>query len=186
MVVLLKEYVMSGYKFAVAIYRVSTIKQDIESQERFMKGEITRRKVVEVTHARFKQPSGGLVPEPNQCVIVTDKCTGRTSHRKTYGWVLGQVQAGKVSSVLVYDHTRLGRNLQANEFFAKECKRMGTELFSGTKMVDLSSAEGIFQFQVLSAMAEYFSNRLGEKIKEVYQQKLEDAGGDKSKDLKLK
>lgn len=163
------------YKFSVAILRVSTTKQDLFTQQELVAAEIKRRGMVAVPFNIFRLEPNGLYSKPNCCVVLEDKSTGRKQSRKTYSWTMQQVKSGHVACVIACYHDRIGRNAQASLEFAEQCKKTKTELYSLSKKVDLTSAEGILAFTMLAGIAEFFSNQLSEKVKQAYQCLKEEA-----------
>lgn len=163
------------FKFSVGILRVSGAKQDIEINRAALLKEIASRGLNPVPFNIFKLAPGGLCPTQNTCVIVEDHVTGRTANRKTYKWVLAQVSAGRVQSVIVPRADRLGRNLGDSVTFAKGCVATKTELFSLKERIDYISASGKFQFAVLAAAAEFESDLISERVRAAYVHLKEEA-----------
>ena len=157
-----------GYKYSVAILRVSTKEQDTATQRSLLLEECKRRGLEPVPYDTVKLLNGGNMPYPKVCVIVEDYATGRKQTRKTYSWVIAQVKACRVDSVLVLRGDRIGRSLKASLDFATACRDTKTELFSLKEQIDLVSASGKFLFAVLAAAAEHESDLISERVKEAY------------------
>lgn len=122
-------------------------------------------------------------------VIFQEKMTGTVKERPEFEKMLSQLRKG--DKVIIYDLSRMGRNLKHLLEIAEEFKQIGADLkilkFMGGESVDTSTPAGALMFSLFGAIAQYQRDQISEKTRAG----LESArarghkGGRKRKDPKL-
>lgn len=121
--------------------------------------------------------------------IYTEKMTGTVKDRPEFNKMIQQLRKG--DKVIIYDLSRMGRNLKNLLEIAEEFKKIGADLkilkFMGDESVDTSTAQGALMFSLFGAISQYQRDQIAEKTRAG----LESArargrkGGRKRKDPKL-
>jgi DNA invertase Pin-like site-specific DNA recombinase len=123
-------------KLIFAYCRVSTLAQVTDSQRLALREYLDAKGIV--------------------CEVIEDKATGANQKRAGFQKLYGEIKAGHVATVYVYDLTRIGRNLRENLEFAQACL---------DRKVELLTPAGRLQFNMLSSFAEYLREDIVERTK---------------------
>lgn len=131
----------------IAVYlRVSTRKQDTKSQEPDLKRWLEAyAHAVEIKWYR-------------------DKATGKTMNRPGWNRLESDIDAGKVSAVLVWRLDRLGRTASGLTTLFEKLARLKVNLISVKDGIDLSTAAGRLIANVLASVAAYENEVRSERI----------------------
>lgn len=98
-------------------------------------------------------------------VIVDPGLSGKNLKRAGLQQLLGAVEAGHVSHVLVWRLDRLSRNLSDLIMMADKFGEYGVALHSVSENLDLSSAAGRMFYNILGTFAQYFREQLSENVR---------------------
>ncbi len=129
-----------------AIYvRVSTKSQDIASQEPDLKRWVEAHKEATVRWYR-------------------DKFTGKTMHRPEFAKLLADVEAGKVSRIVVWRVDRLGRTAKGLTALFEDLLHRKVDLVSLKDGLDLGTPAGRLMAHVLASVAAYETEVRAERI----------------------
>lgn len=135
---------------------------------------------VSMTRQRLRLTEAASRLYPGQRVVL-EQDDGKSGFKETRpGWqrVLGHLRKGKVKALLAADLSRLHRNAGHAITFAKDyLVKRGVNLVLLDEKVDLSTAAGTMQFQVICAANEFHRNVTSEKTKRAMRHKA--ANGDK-------
>lgn len=97
--------------------------------------------------------------------VITDPgFSGKNTERPGLQQVLAAVQAGHVSSVLIWRLDRLSRNLGDLILLADSFLGAGVGLYSFTEQLDLTSATGRMFYNILGAFAQFYREQLAENV----------------------
>lgn len=140
-------------KHAAVYVRVSTVGQNLEAQLPDLKN--------------YAQTNGLALPFGDAWIKhvelwrgpgVTwypDKFTGRTMLRPGIQALIADLEAGKLSLVVLWRLDRLGRTASGLTHFFDLCRKHGVNLVSVRDGFDLSTPAGRFLAQILASVAEY-------------------------------
>ena len=104
--------------------------------------------------------------ELGDVTVVTDPGrSGKDMHRPGLQQLLGAVEAGHVSHVLVWRLDRLSRNLGDLIILADKFGAAGVALHSVSENLDLSSASGRMFYNILGTFAQFFREQLSENVR---------------------
>ena len=78
--------------------------------------------------------------------------------RQEWSRLISDVRSGLIDKIWVLDNKRFSRNVLDAIQMLKECKKNGVTLFIDNKQLDYTDYREIFQFQILSAIAEFDRN----------------------------
>ena len=98
-------------------------------------------------------------------VLADPGLSGKDMKRSGLQQVLAAVEAGHASHVLVWNLSRLSRNLGDLILLADTFGEHGVALHSVSENLDLSSASGRMFYNILGSFAQYFREHLGENVK---------------------
>ena len=98
-------------------------------------------------------------------VIADPGISGKSLNRPGVQQLLEAVEAGYVTTVLVWRLDRLSRNLQDLILLADLFGTHGVALHSVSENLDLSSAAGRMFYNILGTFAQYFREQLAENVK---------------------
>jgi site-specific DNA recombinase len=98
-------------------------------------------------------------------VIADPGISGKSLNRPGVQHLLEAVEAGYVTTVLVWRLDRLSRNLQDLILLADLFGTHGVALHSVSENLDLSSAAGRMFYNILGTFAQYFREQLAENVK---------------------
>ena len=152
-------------KITVVLLRVSTDSQKTDSQQASLSAETKRRGLIDVSLDRYNEVKKLGITGQKYAVWIEDKGTGKNTDRKGYQWALSQVKGGWCSAVLVYDISRLNRNLIENLLFARECEQRKVELRGVMDGATPDSKEGRLLFGMMSLFAERERENIVERTK---------------------
>jgi site-specific DNA recombinase len=91
--------------------------------------------------------------------------SGKDLNRPGLRQVLDAVERGHVSNILIWRLDRLSRNLGDLIELADQFGKAGVGLYSFTEQLDLSSATGRMQFNILGTFAQFYREQLAENVK---------------------
>jgi DNA invertase Pin-like site-specific DNA recombinase len=129
----------------IAIYvRVSSKQQDQRSQEPDL--------------GRWAQA------QDTGCVWYRDKFTGRTMQRPGMQKLLGDIDAGRVSTVVVWRLDRLGRTAKGLTALFEDLRSKGVGLVSLKDGLDLATPAGRLMANVLASVAAYETEVRAERV----------------------
>ena len=97
-------------------------------------------------------------------IIEEPGASGKNLDRPGLQQVLGMVEQGHVSHVLVWRLDRLSRNLGDLILLADTFGKAGVALHSFTERLDLSSATGRMFYNVLGSFAQFYREQLAENV----------------------
>ena len=129
----------------IAIYaRVSTATQDLASQNADLEG----------------------YAKSQTCEVVwySDKFTGKSMDRPGWKKLEHAIQAGRVSTVVVWRVDRLGRTAKGLTKLFDELPRHGVNLVSLRDHIDLSNTAGRLMANVLASVAQYETEVRAERV----------------------
>ncbi len=95
------------------------------------------------------------------CDPLVDDVSGRTDERRGLKQAIDLVQRHQVDVVIVHNLDRFMRNLRLLLNFKYELDHHRVRLISVLDSIDTSTPEGVLQFQIKGAIAEWYSNNLG-------------------------
>lgn len=104
-------------------------------------------------------------------VIFEEKISGKNMKRPQLKEMLSSLREGDV--VWITELSRLGRSNIDLLTIVEEIQKKGATLKSMKENIDLSSATGVFTFQIFSAMAEFERSMIRERQREGIDQALE-------------
>ena len=100
-------------------------------------------------------------------IIYTEKMTGTVKDRPEFNKMIQQLRKG--DKVIIYDLSRMGRNLKNLLEIAEEFKKIGADLkilkFMGDESVDTSTAQGSLVFSLFGAISQYQRDQIAEKTR---------------------
>lgn len=100
-----------------------------------------------------------------ETTVITDPgWSGKNLDRPGLQKLFGMVQAGHVSSVLIWRLDRLSRNLGDLILMADQFGQAGVSLHSFSERIDLSSATGRMFYNVLGSFAQFYREQLAENV----------------------
>lgn len=103
--------------------------------------------------------------ELGQLTVITDPgFSGKSTDRPGLQQLLSAVEAGHVSSVLIWRLDRLSRNLGDLILLADKFLAAGVGLYSFTEQLDLTSATGRMFYNILGAFAQFYREQLAENV----------------------
>ncbi len=91
--------------------------------------------------------------------------SGKDLHRPGLQQLLGMVEAGHVSHVLVWRLDRLSRSLSDLILLADKFGQAEVPLHSFTEKLDLSSATGRMFYNILGSFAQFYREQLSENVR---------------------
>lgn len=91
--------------------------------------------------------------------------SGKDMDRPGLQRLLGAVEQGHVSHVLIWRLDRLSRNLGDLILLAETFLKAGVGLYSFTEQLDLTSATGRMCYNILGAFAQFYREQLAENVK---------------------
>lgn len=136
-------------KKVAAYLRVSTQDQvgGLESQERVLRQYCDHNKIINV---EFYSDHG---------------ISGTKSNRPALDRMMAEVEAGEISTVVVYSFSRFARStthlLNALQVF----KRKGVQFVSLTEKIDTTSAVGMAMFSILAAISQLERDLIADRVK---------------------
>ena len=133
-------------KYTAIYLRVSSRSQDIQSQEPDLK------------RWAKAQPEGQTVR------WYRDKFTGKTMDRPGFNRLVKEVEAGKVSRVVVWRLDRLGRTAKGLTALFEDLLARGVDLVSLKEGLDLATPAGRLMANVLAGVAAYETEVRAERI----------------------
>jgi site-specific DNA recombinase len=99
-------------------------------------------------------------------MVITDPGrSGKDLHRPGLMQLLGMVDDGHVSNVLIWRLDRLSRNLGDLVGLADRFGQNNVSLHSFTEKLDLSSATGRMFYNILGSFAQFYREQLGENVR---------------------
>lgn len=137
--------------------RVSTWKEELISPE-----------LQESAIRQWAARTGRRLAEP---MIVDLDATGRTFKRKIMRCI-ERVEQREARGIAVWRYSRFGRNRTGTAANLARLEAVGGELESATEDVDVSTALGELQREMIFAFGNYESNRAGEQWKEAHAYRL--------------
>lgn len=123
----------------------------------------------------FKCNNVGMCNIPNQCVIVEDYTTGKTTSRRTLNWVMGMVKKGSVDKILCYRTDRIIRNARTSLEIAEACVARKVSIYANGQKVDWDTANGRLIYLVLAGLAQHESELISERVKLAYETQKREA-----------
>ncbi len=107
-----------------------------------------------------------LLHDLGDVVLVSDPGkSGKDLDRPGLQQVLAMVEAGHVSTLLIWRLDRLSRNLGDLILLSEKCMTLGVALHSVNENFDLSSATGRMYFNIIGAFAQFYREQLAENVK---------------------
>ena len=132
----------------IAIYlRVSSKQQDTKSQEQDLKRWIAANTTTETP-----------------IKIYRDKFTGKTMDRKGWRKLWSQVEAGKISKIVIWRLDRLGRTASGLTKLFDDIRSRKIGLVSLKDGLDLSTSAGRLMANVLASVAQYETEIRAERV----------------------
>lgn len=111
-----------------------------------------------------------------EIVVIQDiDVTGRTFAREGLDRIRAMAEAREIDVVVVYDYSRLGRNLSEAAEFIKWLAARGVRVISANERAD-NSPEGTFMVNQFLNMAQLMSDQIGRKWSEVINRRAVDQG----------
>ncbi|HEX3842644.1 MAG TPA: recombinase family protein [Acidimicrobiales bacterium] len=98
-------------------------------------------------------------------VVADPGWSGKDLMRPGLQQLLGMVEAGHVSDVLLWRLDRLSRSLADLILLADKCGQHGVALHSFTEKLDLSSATGRMFYNILGSFAQFYREQLSENVR---------------------
>lgn len=100
-------------------------------------------------------------------IIYAEKMTGTQKDRPEFNKMTQQLRKG--DKVIIYDLSRMGRNLRNLLEIAEDFKAIGANLhilnFIGNEELDTSTSQGALMFSLFGAISQYQRDQIAEKTK---------------------
>lgn len=122
--------------------------------------------------ARMSQQSGRLwrVVETQEDLDVSCRSFAREGIQR----LMALMREGAITTILTYEYDRVGRNLEQALKHLREVEQVGGQVVSVSEPSDASTAIGHFMRSQTLAMAELYSQQIGEGWKRVHQKRIAD------------
>ena len=113
-------------------------------------------------------------------VLRDEACSGFKESRKAFQELLASCQSGEAGTVIIYDLSRLSRNLKTTLDFVDLVSKHEISFVSLTEKIDTSSAYGKFILHIFASIHQLYRDSVSDKMKVTWEhkrQKSEKLGG---------
>ena len=100
--------------------------------------------------------------------VYTDRFTGTKLDRRGFQQAVSEMRAGRFDVLIAKDLERFSRNVDFVRFLQELAAERTGKLVLTSGEIDTSTATGLLQLRVLLSFAQFYPERLSEKIKEVH------------------